>query len=43
MDATGLIKTEEQIAQEQQAAQQEQMMQQGQQGLMNAAEAQLSK
>ena len=43
MDATGLIKSEEQIAQEQQAAQQEQMMQQGQQGLMNAAEAQLSK
>ena len=43
MDATGLIKTEEQLAQEQQAAQQEQMMQQGQQGLMNAAEAQLSK
>jgi hypothetical protein len=43
MDASGLIKSDEQLAQEQQAQQQQQMMQQGQQGLMNAAEAQLSK
>lgn len=43
LDTTNLIKTDEQIAQEQQAAQEQQMMQQGAQGMMNAAEAQLSK
>jgi hypothetical protein len=37
MDATGLIKSEEQIAQEQQAAQEQQMMQQGAETMMNAA------
>lgn len=43
MDASGLIKSEEQIAQEQQAQQQQQMMQQGSDALMGAAQAQLSK
>ena len=43
MDASGLIKSEEQIQQEQQAQQQQQMMQQGGEALMGAAQAQLSK
>jgi hypothetical protein len=43
MDATGLIKTDEQLAQEQQAQQQQALMQQGAGNLMNAATAEAPK
>lgn len=43
MDATGLIKSDEDLAAEQQAQEQQQMQQQGQQAMMAAAQSQLSK